>query len=40
MGCTLEYPLHFWTYRMKVLQGELGGSLEQAESASALLWAA
>ena len=40
MGCTLEYPLHFWTYRMKVLQGELGGSLEQAVSAADLLWAA
>jgi hypothetical protein len=40
MGCTLEYPLHFWTYRLKVLQGELGGFLAQAESASSLLWAA
>ena len=40
MGCTLEYPLHFWTYRLKVLQGELGGFLAQAESAADLLWAA
>jgi hypothetical protein len=40
MGVTLEYPLHFWTYRMKVLQGELGGSIAQAESMSESLWAA
>lgn len=30
MGMTLECPLHFWTYRMKALQGELGGWPEQA----------
>jgi len=40
MGCTLEYPLHFWTYRMKVLQGELGGSIAQAEAMAEALWAA
>jgi hypothetical protein len=40
MGLTLEYPLHFWTYRLKVLQGELGGFLQQAEAAAGLLWAA
>jgi hypothetical protein len=26
IGITLEYPLHFWTYRLRALQGELGGS--------------
>ena len=25
MGLTLEFPLHLWTYRLKVLQGEGGG---------------
>jgi len=25
MGLTLDYPLHPWTYRLKFLQGELGG---------------
>lgn len=25
MGLTLEFPLHLWTYRLKVLQGEVGG---------------
>ena len=26
MGQTLEYPLHYWTQRLKALQGELGGT--------------
>lgn len=26
MGMTLECPLHFWTYRLKALQSELGGA--------------
>lgn len=38
MGCTLEYPLHFWTYRLKVLQGELGGALAQSEATAELLF--
>ncbi len=30
MGMTLECPLHFWTYRLKALQAELGGAGAQA----------
>lgn len=37
MGLTLEYPLHLWTYRLKFLQGELGGKAEQARALSELL---
>lgn len=25
IGLTLEYPLHYWNYRLRVLQGEAGG---------------
>ena len=35
MGLTLEFPLHFWTYRLRALQGELGGSSIQARAAVA-----
>jgi len=38
MGLTLEFPLHYWTYRLKALLGELGGSSAQARAASALTW--
>lgn len=38
IGLTLEYPLHYWTYRLRMLQGELGGPGEQAFEASTLLW--
>ena len=38
MGLTLEFPLHFWTYRLKALLGELGGSSLQARAASGLAW--
>jgi hypothetical protein len=38
MGCTLEYPLHFWTYRLKVLQAEMGGIFKQAGRCAAALW--
>ena len=38
MGLTLEFPLHFWTYRLKALLGELGGSSTQARAASNLTW--
>ncbi|MDE2410699.1 MAG: acyl-CoA dehydrogenase [Sphingomonadales bacterium] len=38
MGLTLEYPLHLWTYRLKFLQGELGGRVEQALALSNLAW--
>ena len=34
IGLTLEYPLHLWTYRLKALQGELGGVARQGEAAS------
>lgn len=34
IGLTLEYPLHLWTYRLKALQGELGGIVGQAQAAS------
>lgn len=33
IGLTLEYPLHLWTYRLKALQGELGGIVNQARDA-------
>lgn len=40
MGLTLEFPLHLWTYRLKVLQGEGGGRAAHARIASALSWGA
>ena len=39
MGLTLEFPLHLWTYRLKALLGELGGSGGQARAAAELSWA-
>lgn len=38
MGLTLEWPLHLWTYRMKVLQGEAGGKGAQAVRLAATVW--
>jgi hypothetical protein len=38
MGLTLEYVLHHWTYRLKVLAGELGGASAQARAAAQALW--
>ena len=38
MGLTLEFPLHLWTYRLKVLQGEAGGRAAQARSVSRATW--
>lgn len=38
IGLTLEYPLHFWTYRLRLLLGELGGWTAQSEAAAELLW--
>jgi hypothetical protein len=35
MGLTTEFPLHFWTYRLRALQGELGGSSIQSRAAVA-----
>jgi alkylation response protein AidB-like acyl-CoA dehydrogenase len=30
IGLTLEYPLHLWTYRLRVLQFELAEAVEAA----------
>jgi alkylation response protein AidB-like acyl-CoA dehydrogenase len=38
MGLTLEFPLHLWTYRLKVLQGEAGGRAAQARIVSRETW--
>jgi alkylation response protein AidB-like acyl-CoA dehydrogenase len=38
MGLTLEYPLHLWTYRLKLLQGEAGGKQAQAALLAAKVW--
>ncbi|QBQ99077.1 acyl-CoA dehydrogenase family protein [Paraburkholderia pallida] len=40
MGITNECHLHLWTYRLKALQGELGGPSAQARAAADQLWAA
>lgn len=39
MGLTLEFPLHYWTYRLRALAGELGGATRQARDTAALIWA-
>ncbi|WP_033925876.1 acyl-CoA dehydrogenase family protein [Sphingomonas sp. 35-24ZXX] len=38
MGMTLEHPLHLWTYRLKLLTGELGGRGGHALAAAEALW--
>jgi alkylation response protein AidB-like acyl-CoA dehydrogenase len=38
MGLTLEFPLHHWTYRLRALLGELGGSSGQAIAAADAAW--
>lgn len=38
MGMTLEHPLHLWTYRLKLLIGELGGRGGQALAAADAAW--
>lgn len=38
MGLTLEFRLHHWTYRLKALLGELGGSSPQARAAASSAW--
>lgn len=35
MGLTLEFPLHLWTYRLRALAGELGGSSVQSRAPAA-----
>jgi alkylation response protein AidB-like acyl-CoA dehydrogenase len=34
IGLTFEYPLHYWTLRMRVMQGDFGGSLATAAVAA------
>lgn len=38
MGMTLEHPLHLWTYRLKLLTGEIGGRGANALAAAEALW--
>jgi len=38
IGTTVECALHFWTYKLRALQGELNGVSEQALAAAAGLW--
>lgn len=38
MGLTLEFPLHYWTYRLRALAGELGGTSRQARAAAGYIW--
>lgn len=38
MGMTLEYPLHLYTYRVRMLQSELGGGRAQIEDAVTAVW--
>jgi hypothetical protein len=38
MGITVECNLHYWTYRLKFIQGELGGYTSSAKDAAAMLW--
>lgn len=40
MGLTLEFPLHLWTYRLKILQGEAGGMPQQAQRVAQAVWSA
>ena len=40
MGLTLEYPLHLWSYRLRALAGELGGSSRQLRQAALATWGA
>lgn len=38
MGLTLEYPLHLYTYRARMLQSELGGAQNQMATAVTGTW--
>jgi alkylation response protein AidB-like acyl-CoA dehydrogenase len=38
LGMTLEHSLHFWTFRLRWLQGELGGPVAQARDVARLVW--
>ncbi len=38
IGLTLEYPLHLWSYRLRILQGEMGGAPAQFGEAADAAW--
>ncbi|MDB5475767.1 MAG: hypothetical protein JWP49_1278 [Phenylobacterium sp.] len=38
MGVTNEHKLHFWTYRLRALQSEMGGANEGALQAAERVW--
>lgn len=38
MGVTNEHKLHFWTYRIRALQGEAGGQKASAKAAASQCW--
>ena len=38
LGMTLEHALHFWTFRLRWLTGELGGWGRQAAAVADLVW--
>jgi hypothetical protein len=38
VGVTYEYPLHLWTYRLRVLQGELGSFADTASMLAEVRW--
>jgi alkylation response protein AidB-like acyl-CoA dehydrogenase len=40
MGVTNEHSLHFWTYRMRALQAEVGGAYGSAVDVARQLWGA
>jgi alkylation response protein AidB-like acyl-CoA dehydrogenase len=38
IGVTYEYPLHLWTYRLRLLQGELGSFADTASELADARW--
>jgi alkylation response protein AidB-like acyl-CoA dehydrogenase len=38
LGMTLEHPLHFWTLRMRALQGEMGGPAAHTDTILRTAW--
>jgi len=40
LGMTLEHALHFWTFRLRILEGELGGATAQGRAVATLAWPA
>jgi hypothetical protein len=39
LGMTLEHKLHFWTFRLRLLQSELGGARTQGAALAGMAWA-